>query len=386
MFVFYVIAILPLIVGAVLWHFHGEVIVREFLGSAAAAFVLAAVLHGCAVHSQLGDLETWSGQITGALYEPAFTERYLEHHSENITNSKGEVVGTRHWTTVEHDYHPDRWSCFTNIDSSHSISSEFYRFICKSFQNQDTVYKGSDRCTHFGGTISSGDKNVYTSRNTTGYIFPVSEHRYFENRLKNSRNIFFSEPTPDEIAQALPYPKNDNWQQSDRLVGTARDTINPLEFDRMNARLGPAKRVNFILVGAVGSDSGYAQLLRTVWKGGKKNDLILVYGTDWAYCFGWTEKDILKRTLESIATEHGVSTETLPLFEDEIAQQYELVDWSKFDYIAVTPTQTQVTWYVVLLFLTQGGLWFWFLNNEHRKDDYDTTNLQDMWRKRLRRS
>jgi len=102
------------------------------------------------------------------------------------------------------------------------------------------------------------------------------------------------------------YPQNKNWQSSDRLLGRARSDFNLLEWDKVNSRLGPSKKVNVIAVGfEADSDSILGQYQEAKWAGGKKNDLVICYGGQpgkaaWVYVFGWTESEGVKRDLESL--------------------------------------------------------------------------------------
>ena len=110
----------------------------------------------------------------------------------------------------------------------------------------------------------------------------------------------------------------------------------------MNSRLGPRKKINVILVGFGAKESSIAHMQEAKWIGGKKNDLVICYGgskekTEWAYVFGWTEKEIVKRNLETIMMDNVVNSELVPKIEKEILSNYKIKEWEKFDYISVEP-------------------------------------------------
>lgn len=82
---------------------------------------------------------------------------------------------------------------------------------------------------------------------------------------------------------------------------------------------------------------------------------------------GWTEKDTTKRDLESIVLEKGAATEALKFIEQEIVRNYELKDWSKFDYIQIEPPAWSFWTFGILMILIQSGFWIWAWNNEFAK-------------------
>jgi hypothetical protein len=132
--------------------------------------------------------------------------------------------------------------------------------------------------------------------------------------------------------------------------------------------------VNVILIGFGDKDASVAQLQEAKWFGGKKNDLVLCYGgagvkTEWAVVFGWTEQELVKRNLETILLENTVNTEILPRIESEIRANYVIKDWTKFDYIAVSPPWWGFLILCVVMIAAQCGFMYWSVNNENDKEN-----------------
>ena len=167
-------------------------------------------------------------------------------------------------------------------------------------------------------------------------------------------------------------PASDDAFRSDRLVGTA-SLLNLTEFDRMNARLGPSKRVNVILVGMGNRDSMAGQWQEAAWYGGKKNDVVITWGglnthPTWVRAFGWTDSKTCLRTLESLVLERGMTDVTLPLIETEIRRSYRLKDWDKaFAHIRVPPPAWAVWTYFIVTISAQVGFWYWAHSSEFSK-------------------
>ena len=63
---FYLMAVIPLLVGGVIWIFSRKVNWIEWAIGSACAFALAGIFHLIAIHGMTGDTETWSGQIVHA--------------------------------------------------------------------------------------------------------------------------------------------------------------------------------------------------------------------------------------------------------------------------------------------------------------------------------
>lgn len=354
---FYLLAFLPILVGLMLLAKNREVVWPEVLGSAALVFLLAGIFHFAAVRSQVGDYETWSGQISRSTHFPRWVERV--ETSVDDYDSKGNRTGSH--TEVSYTTHQERWTADTTTDDDHEITRGFFQQISRNFNNLTTE-------TPYKSGFHSGDRNIYVAYNRTGFVYPTNTWRRFENRLRSVPNLFQFAKVPSGI-QVYPYPENRDWLKSDRLVGPIKSKVDQVAFDKMNSRLGPQKRVNVILVGFKNRDATAGHYQQSAWAGGKKNDLVLCYDATeeiptWAFCFGWTEREVVKRNLESLVLEVGVTTAALPDIEREIAANYLIKDWHKFDYISIPPPRWSLVWFPIITVITQIGYWLWATNNQ----------------------
>ncbi len=374
---FYLLALLPLIVGGVLFINSKRINWQEWIINSAVVFLLAGLTHWMAIAGMTSDVETWSGEITQSIERSAWREYYEEaiYRTEiyYTTDSKGNsTMHTRqvfdHWESRRR-WHNIHWQAYSNIDTMYEISRDHHYHLQSKFNDRQAI-AGVRRTGEHASRMIEGDPYDYASVNRTGWIEPITKLVSFANRIKASPSVFsFVKPPQGSVFE---YPKNEQPFISDRLLGTAV-AVDKFTFDQMNARLGPSKKVNVILVGFGDKGSNHGQMQQAEWVGGKKNDIVITYGGDnkkpnWAFVFGWTEKDITKRTLESIVLHNGVSTETLPLIETEIRKNYVLKDWSKFDYIQIQPPGWSYVVFGVVLLLAQGGFWFWAWNNDFTKE------------------
>ncbi len=383
MVMLYLMGCLPLVVGAVLWGMKKEVIWWEWLAGAIMGFVVAGIMNLVAVTGMTGDHETWSGRITHATHHPEWVEKYkvaiykTEHYTDTESYTDGN--GKRKTRTVRksrqvfshyetrYRTHSQSWDCQDTLGNGRSIPQSFYEEIKANFGGAET------RAGNKSG-FYSGDPNVYVATNKTGYIYPTTTWRSFENRIKAAPSLFSFSKVP-EGTEVFPYPENANWRQSNRLLGSAATTASILEWDRMNARLGPSKKVNVIACGfGPDADSKIAHYQQASWVGGRKNDVVICFGggtaakPSWVFVFGWTESELAKRNLESIILENGFGDSVIPLIEKEIEANYVIKDWKKFDYISIeAPTWVYVV-NLILIVLASGGYWFWAMTNEADKE------------------
>lgn len=363
---FYAFACLPFVVGGMFWIFNREVTWGEWLINSAACFLLAGTFHLIAVAGATADVETWSGHVVKSVHYPRWVEEYQQMHTRTVGSGKNQR--TEIYYTTEYRTHHEHWEAYSNIDTQIEISQEKFHEMARVFGSVDTERP------HKSG-FYSGDPNIYVAYNrTSGEYYPVTDTRMWSNKIKATPSTFSFAKVPETTKGLFEYPKNDDPFRSDRLLGTALATIDSLEFDRMNARLGPRKQVNVIMIGMGSADSMLGEWQRSKWIGGKKNDVVIMWGgnnkkPDWVKVFGWTDSELCKRTLESIVLNNGATTQTLPLIEAEIRAHYVLKDWDKaFAHIRIPAPAWSLWTYFSCMVVFQIAAWFFFMNNENGKE------------------
>lgn len=382
---FYLFAVIPAVAGGVIWATGRKVVWGEWVGGSAIGFALAGIFHLLAQSGQTADWETLSGELMHGRHRAAWQEYYEEAiyrteyytTTEFYTDSNGKsrtrtVQKSRrvfsHWEPRRR-WHKDEFEVSSNIHTTHGIDRALYYKIADSWGGVEPV-AGRRRTGEHNSRMIGGDPSDYVTR-SKGYVWPVTSHRRFENKIKATPTTFSFAKVPDGIA-VFPYPDNNNPFESNRLLGTAAKSVNRFAFDQMNARLGPKKKVNVILIGFGDRDSMAAHWQEASWVGGKKNDVVICYGgpadkPTWARAFGWTEKKTCLRNLETIVLDNGVSTEVLPRIADAIIEGYVLKDWSKFDYIRVPAPPWAIWTYLCVAITAQGLFWWWAHHNEFEK-------------------
>jgi len=373
MVIFYFLAMLPIIFGFFLWWKNERIVFWEWLVGSAVAMATAGLMHYLTAKNLTGDVETWSGTAVHVEYHTAWTETYQQMRTRTV--GSGKRSRTEVYYTTEFDFHPEHWRAYLDFDSERQeirISHDYYSQIKREFGGS-IVHGGRQSPSHLGGYRFSGDNNIYRTPNTTGFFRPVTQIKSFENRIKAARSVF-SFVHPPSTVNLFPYPANNDPFLSDRLLGLAKEHIGAYDWDSLNARLGPKKLVNLILIGFNG-DTDLSQFQESLWIGGKKNDLVLTYGFDgnkvtWTRVFGWSESDVCKRNLETIMLK-GISRKGIfKEIEDEVSANYVIKDWHKFDYLSIEPELKHFVIFFLVLVVTQAGLYIYFHQNQFSKDSY----------------
>lgn len=361
-YIFYFAALIPIIIGGILFIKNKQIIWQEWAMGAGISVLTAIVFHLIAYLGQTSDVETWSGQLNKAIHYPEWRERYQQMHTRTVGSGKNKRTEI-YWTT-EYRWNREYYECYSDIGTSYVISSQKFNEMKSNFGESHIEKPGKSG-------FCGGDENIYVSLNKSGYNYPITTEKSWTNKVKACPSVFSFAKVPKDI-QVFDYPKNNNPFISNRLLGVTN--IDILEFDRMNARLGPTKNVNVIVVGFNNKDSSFGKWQEAKWVGGSKNDIVISYSLsgdqiDWVYCFGWTESKICLRNLESIVLENGIKTNVLPLIESEIKSNYRLKDWSKFDYLSIQPPFWSIVVFFIILIGSQSYLYYFFHTNNENKDN-----------------
>ena len=378
--IFYLLAVLPLLAWAIQWCFNKRVVWQEAAIGAGAALLVAGIFHAIQACGAFipSDTETWSGQVYYAQYQPRWREYYEEaiYRTEHYTTGSGKNVQhhTRrvfdHWAS-RHRWHEQTWWVSTELGTFY-VGQTRYNDILKEFGGVTSVAgdrETSEHNSHMVEGVANDDRTV----NENKYVYPVTTKKQFENRLlKATGSLYnFTPVTPEEAKSLYEWPSNNNVFDSDRLLGTATTLWDQRSWDQMNAILGPTKNVNVIAIGfPAGTSLEIGKLQERYWKGGKKNDLVLTFCGDvvkpeWAYVFGWTERETVKRLLENRLRS---GTATIEEITKLINAEYELLPFEeKFAHIEIETPWWYYLIFAIVVVLSQGTAHFLFVTNNESK-------------------
>lgn len=379
--IFFLLALLPILVWAIQWYFNKEVVWQEAAAGAGAALLVATVFCGIQASDAFvpSDTETWSGRVHYAQYQPRWKEYYeyavyrTEYYEcgtkDNPQTCSREVFD--HWEPTSR-WHAEEWWVETEL-GRFGISQGRYADILKEF-GEMTHVPGDRETWEHASRLLQGPRDDDRTVNKNGYVYPVTTRMKFDNRLLKAKDTLYSfeQLTPEQAKPLFPWPDNENRFDSDRLLGTARTLWDRRAWDQMNATLGPIKKVNLI---AIGFPAGTAMELgmrqQQYWNGGKKNDLVLTFGGDpkkpeWAFVFGWTEHELVKRLLENRLRD---GTATIDEISRIVREEYALCHFEeKFEHVEI-----ETPWWYYLIFAivvigSQTAAHIGFTRNEYSKE------------------
>jgi hypothetical protein len=386
MYCFYLIALIPALIGLALMLFNRRINIVEWATASVVGFITAGIMHLCAYTGMTSDTEIWSGQVTQVTKHPFWVETY----QEAIYVTRLEPV--THWNNGKMSVSLENRRRFSHYETRYRDHHQYFtKDVSFGVQGQNYKINESeynDVVGKFGGVVNtvpsrpsgfySGDPNVYTCNNKTGYVLPATMVKTWSNKVKASPSSF-SFPKVPKDAPLFEYPSClDTWH-SDRLLGDAGVKIDSFVFDQLNAKLGPRKKVNIIIVGFSNADANLGKLQEAKWVGGKKNDVVICYGyaplegnipnVCWTYCFSWCKNDQMKRNIEQLFLNNTIDNTILTKLEEEIVKGYQKREWSEFDNLSVKPRPVHYWWLIGIMLVVQIGFYVVAWVNDFNDDD-----------------
>lgn len=175
---------------------------------------------------------------------------------------------------------------------------------------------------------------------------PVALPDQYVNYIKAAPESLFGKRTELGFADILPqYPEVHDYYRANRVLATM--VVDPSLIQQFNHQigmslrtLGSEKQVNIVVV-LTDQDPKFADALRSHWLGGKKNDVIVVIGTEdalsveWARVFSWAKSDTVNVVLRDALLENKTidPIATTALITGVIAQHFERRPMADFEYL-----------------------------------------------------
>jgi hypothetical protein len=341
--------------------------------------------------SMTSDTEYWGDKAQSSIYNEAWEEEvpctHTKYCSGTRTNSKGETENYDYACGTEHSYdvdsHPPEWHLIDSSGNDHGISSGYFEYLCKLWNNRQFV-ELNHTSVHMG---RDGDRYVTTWDNKRETLIPIITKHTYENRVIASKNIYrFKEVTPKEAKEKalFEYPDPDGQYQMDAILGNAgnQKAVGEKEFNYLNATYGPSHQVRFwiLLFENKPIDVAYSQ--QAYWQGGNKNEFVICIGLNkqheiqWVLPFCWKpdapeDKDKMNmlsiQTRDFLLEQKGKQLNLKNLagwLEREIPKNWRRKKFAEFSYLTVEPPTSAVITINILVILICIGLAYWILTNE----------------------
>ncbi len=359
--------LIPLFIalGGFLWsafkgHSRYVISFKEFLVLIAAVVLLMGTGYAISRYASTYDNELWNGRVTDKKKE---------------------------WTSCEHSY-----ACNCRQVCSGSGSSQSCSTVC------DTCYEHSNDWDW--ALYTTNDERIEIARIDRRGSYepprftkakigdPTAQVHSYTNYIKaNPWSILRREGALEKFKDLMPsYPLGVyDYHYVDRFLalGTAVPAgVLPLwnrDLMEINADLGKKKQVNIIFVVVPTADSAYLHAIEEGWLGGKKNDLVVIFGVtqypeiSWVRVMSWSRAEELKIALRDRLQDIA----SLEKRDEIILTTKELADklfvrtkMAEFEYLMAgvrPPTWALITLFIIGVLVSVGlTIYFW------REDPFDT--------------
>jgi len=368
----YLCFIIPLIAVLFLtFVFKAKVIWWERIVIFAAPAVLIIVAKFVSVGMQTMDQEYLTFYATKATYFEPWDEWVHQTCYRTVCHGAGK---SRSCTSVPYDcshrvYHPARWELYDNGGNTYPITQSRYEDLVRTWANSSF----QDLNRHY--YHQDGDAYNTLSDGRFEHVQPICKTEFYENKVQASKSIFnFQDVSDEEVKSAglFRYPITAFDRYDFHPIFGLKDDVASLKLERWNALLGTSKQVKMLIL--VFHDQPYetAMLQESYWKGGNKNEFILLLSLEksnsaiqWSKVLSWTENEELKVRVARRAKEIGPN---IPMIVDtmvtDVNKNFVRKNWADFNYLSVEPTGTAVIVTMVLTLVLTIGLSIFSVMNQ----------------------
>lgn len=280
-FIFFIIFMTVVAIGApfILKFIFPHKITWKEVGVSITASIVISLLSSLVLIQGMYSIELWHGEVTDKRQVKVSCDHSYQCNCRTTTDSNG-YSSTTCSTCYEHSHDYD-WRVFTTIDNIN----------IKRIDRRGV--KEPPRFT----SIQKGD--------------PVTFEKLYIDYIKNSNSIYNTAQNDIEhpFNNLLPnYPRVQDIYNVSLVRSTYNidrsilDNINN-EIREHLKTLGRARQSNVLFI-ITDQDQSFAQYLKDEWNNGRKNDTVIVVGTDgtstkisWSFVFSWSKNKMVEVSL-----------------------------------------------------------------------------------------
>lgn len=271
--------------------------------------VVCAVIHGIALCVPSYSTEYLGGYMSKISHYDAWNEWVQRTCTREVPDGTDKDGNTKYRTETYDcsyvDEHPERWT-YTDEKGEESLfmSSDDFIRAYNELGRPKMVFVDMNR--HY--YTKDGDRQDYFYDNTIAHIRPiVTEHEY-ANPIKDSKSIYnFSDISDEDVKNnsLFDYPNVIDDDQ-DVILGFKASKKVIKRFKYINSVYGTKKQFKLFILCFKDKDIEVAELQKSYWKGGNKNELVICIGYDskttkikWCYPFSWSDDNLLEVKIKS---------------------------------------------------------------------------------------
>lgn len=250
-------------------------------------------------------VEYLGSRVKEARHEESWTE--LQEGTETRRDSQGNFYTEK---VIKEIFHPEKYYFISTRGTKIDIDSDFFDYILHKWQTRPTSVSWSGRHikggNRYGAEAMMPPDPIWDDADDEKWVC-VTEKGYYVNKIQKSNSIFKFRKLRGKEAEAMglyDYPDivrhNAPCILSDNINIWVENRIRE-KFDRFNARFAPQAQMRlFILLFDASQGVATAEMQKTYWQGGNKNEFVICLGltpsneVKWASVFSWSDAQQLE--------------------------------------------------------------------------------------------
>lgn len=343
------------------WKYDLSKFGKYWLSSIVGCSLLSLCIHGCGTYMHSSFNECWNYKIVKVQYYEDWDEMVSCRHPVycETRDSKGNtyryICGYQHAFDV--DYHPEEWHAVDEYGTHHGIDRNTYDIWRKRWKTDHFIRLNRRYYSNDGDMYEAGWTNKYDD------IFPWSEIKQYENRVRVSKSVYSYTPVDKETQKKFTRPVDNNDTSPLQAYGVPKYNHDEWALRLVNAENGPSKKVHTLVIlfdaSVYGMDT--IETLKAAWQGPNKNELVIcvgvvpsTYEVKWCDVFSWMDDTTIHAKIrQNIQASPNLNIQDLSKYlRSAIPQYWEKKNFHDFDYLSIT-----LPWgYKVAMFIVSIGL------------------------------
>lgn len=357
---------------------HPEYIWKEFGLQVGATFIYLAMVYSLLFYTttDLYNTEYHNGYIKEIDHNERWTQRSLETYQSCSGSGKSRVCTTKtRWVTT---HHPDEYYILTTNGEIINISRNQFNQAAKKYGKKFVRLHHIDQ-------VSIGDGNRYEVYPTD--VIPTAVgHEYINYIIAAKDSVLNKKATEKEIQQYIKNKKLRSYPvlyrsefgatKLNRIVNATHEKI-PAKWlktlDEFAAVYGRSKEINPIIY-LTDEDRSIKRIIQAYWKGGHKNDIILILGINdgevmWSDGIAYPKDEGFLIDLANDFDGMKISeNEIIPRFRTLIQNGYKRKSMKEFEYLK---ENLSLEWYWQLLIIIINIILSYFISRWFISNDND---------------
>jgi hypothetical protein len=331
---FTILLIFPVLIALGFLIFgNKKVTLKEFLVQLAVQVAIAGISAGIIYYANTSDTEIINGTVTNKKQNKVGCRHSYQCNCYTTCSScgKSECCSTHCSTCYEHSFDYD-WDVYMSYGDEIAV---------------DTIDRQGLKEPPRWTAVKIGEP-ASTTKTYTNYVKAAPDTLFRKVSIEG-----FSPPT---------YPKNIyDLYRLNRLVTVGANVPDSNAWNaalsEINARLGPRKQANVVLVLTKDKPQDWFYALEASWIGGKKNDIVVVASVDdalvpqWVSVMAWSKKELVKVTIRDglMSLSKLTVAETMKVIESNVLEGYERKPMEDFEYLRASIVPSTTEWIVSML-------------------------------------